>query len=74
MKYVLRVIAAIPMIAAAIGAIAGFILAIDYPIVALYGIASVYTTAVCIEHYESTVRTLINIIRLLCNNTPCYGE
>jgi hypothetical protein len=74
MKYIIRFIAAIPMIAAAIGSIAGFVLAIDYPIVALYAVSSVYTTAICIEHYESTVRTLINIIRVLCDKTPCYDE
>ena len=70
----LRFIAAIPMIAAGLSVIAGIILAIDYPIVALYAIASLYTTFICIEHYESTVRTLINIIRVLCDKTPCYEE
>lgn len=74
MKYIIRLIAAIPMITAAISTITGFVFAIDYPIIALYAIGSIYTTAVCIEHYESTVRTLINVIRVVCNKTPYYEK
>lgn len=74
MKYIIRFIAAIPMIIAAISTITGFVFAIDYPIIALYAIGSVYTTAVCIENYKRTVRTLINVIRVICNKTTCYDE
>lgn len=74
MKYIIRSIAAIPMIIAAISTITGFVFAIDYPIIALYAIGSIYTTAVCIENYERTVRTLINVIRVICNNTPYYEK
>lgn len=74
MKYIIRFIAAIPMLTAAISTITGFVFTIDYPIIALYAIGSIYTTAVCIEHYENTVRTLINVIRVICNKTPCYDE
>lgn len=74
MKYIIRLIAAIPMLTAAISTITGFILAIDYPIIALYGIASVYTFIVCATHYENTVRTLIDIIRVICNKTPYYEK
>lgn len=74
MKYVLRLVAAIPTIAAGLSIIAGFILAIDYPIVAFYAIASLYTTFICIEHYESTVHTLINVIRIICDKTPIYNQ
>ena len=74
MKYIIRLIAAIPILAAGVSTITGFILAIDYPIIALYGIASVYTFIVCATHYESTVRTLVNIIRVICNKTPYYEK
>ena len=74
MKYIIRLIAAIPMLAAGVSTIAGFILAIDYPIIALYGIASVYTFIVCATHYENTVHTLVNIVRVICNKTPYYDK
>lgn len=74
MKYVLRLIAAIPMIAAGLSTIVGFVLAIDYHIIGLYAVASVYSFIICATHYESTCRILINIVRVICDKTPCYEE
>lgn len=72
MKYVLRIIAAIPMIAAGLAALAAFIIAIDIHIVALFGIALSYSFAVCAANYEKSVVELRNFLRVLCDTTLEY--
>lgn len=67
MKYVIKFLAVIPTIAAIISSIASFIFALDYPIVILHTIASAHVVIVCVEHYEDTVRSLNDIINLICN-------
>lgn len=67
MKYVIKLLAAVPTIAAIVSAIASFIFALDYPIVILHTIASAHVVIVCVEHYGDTVRSLSDIINLVCN-------
>ena len=67
MKYVIKFLAVIPTIAAIVSSIASFIFALDYPIVILHTIASAHVVIVCVEHYGDTVRSLNDIINLVCN-------
>lgn len=67
MKYVIKLLAVIPTIAAIVSSIASFIFALDYPIVILHTIASAHVVIVCVEHYGDTVRSLSDIINLVCN-------
>ena len=71
-QYLLRLVAAIPMLAAGLAALAGFIIAIDIHIVALFGIALSYSFAVCVANYEKTVVELRNFLRVLCDTTLEY--
>lgn len=67
MKYVIKLLAVIPTIAAIVSVIASFIFALDYPIVILHTIASAHVVIVCVEHYGDTVHSLSDIINLVCN-------
>ena len=71
-QYLLRLVAAIPMLAAGIATLTAFIIAIDIHIVALFGIALSYTFAVCAANYEKTVVELKNFLRVLCDTTLNY--
>lgn len=73
-QYLLRLVAAIPMLAAGLAALAAFIIAIDIHIVALFGIALSYSFAVCAVNYEKSVVELRNFLKVLCDTTLSYGE
>lgn len=71
-QYLLRLVAAIPMLAAGLAALAAFIIAIDIHIVTLFGIALSYSFAVCAANYEKTVVELRNFLKVLCDTTLEY--
>lgn len=71
-QYVIRLIAVIPMLAAGLAALAALIIAIDIHIVALFGVALIYSFAVCAANYEKTVVELRNFLRVLCDTTLEY--
>ena len=73
-QYLLRLVAAIPMLAAGFAALAAFIIAIDIHIIALFGVALVYSFAVCAANYEKTVVELRNFLKVLCDTTLSYSE
>lgn len=74
MKYLIRIIAIIPSATATISSIVALIVALDYPIAVFYALGLFSAAAVCLKNYESTVRSLINIIKVICDKTICYDE
>lgn len=69
MKYVIRLLATLPMIGAGIAAIVFFIMAFEENTWILASISSSFSFAVCAEHYEETVVSVRDFIKTICDNT-----
>lgn len=63
MKYLIRLLAAIPMIGAGIAIIWFMVMSFDEWPYILVSIANVYTFMVCAHHYEESVRILALFIK-----------
>lgn len=69
MKYILRFVAAIPMMSAGISMVFSFAYAFDYPWFALLAIGNFFTLQVTSAHYEETVKAISAFLRVLCDKT-----
>ena len=68
MKYIIRFMAAIPMLGAGIALIMFGVMAFEKPLWVLEAIASFYSFMVCATHYEDTVRHLAIFINLMAKD------
>ena len=68
MKYIVRLMAAIPMLGAGIALIMFVVMAFENPLWVLEAIASFYSFMVCATHYEDTVRHLATFIKLMAKD------
>ena len=68
MKYIVRLMAAIPMLGAGIALIMFGVMAFNNPLWILEAIASFCSVMVCATHYEDTVRHLANFIKLMAKD------
>ena len=70
MKYIIRLLAVLPMIGAGVATIVFFILAFEENnIWILVSISSAFSFAVCAEHYEETAVGVRDFIKTICDNT-----
>lgn len=58
MKYIIRLMAAIPMLGSAIATLFLFVLSFDYSILVIPTVLSLFGFPVCAKHYEETVKEL----------------
>lgn len=70
MKYVIRLLATLPMIGAGVATIVFFVMAFgENNIWILTSISSAFSFAVCAEHYEETVISVRDFIKIICDST-----
>lgn len=69
MKYIIRLVATVPMIAAALSMLFSFIMAFDYPLLVLLAIGNFFALRVACTYYENTVDDIVEFLRTLCNKT-----
>lgn len=74
MKYVLRLVAAIPVLSIGFALITVVVLALDYHWLVIVSIGLGFAFANVLSNYEQTVDDLIHLIILLCNKTPRYNK
>ena len=74
MKYVLRIIASIPMLSVAISGIIIFVLAMDYTPLVIIVIADFFAFSLLASEYEGTVVKLVNFFKKLTEKTLVYHE
>lgn len=69
MKYIIRLLAAVPMLGAGVAAIVFGVMAFDNAMWILATICNIYSFLVCAIHYEDTVRSLAIFIKLMAEDT-----
>lgn len=69
MKYIIRLIATVPMVSAALSMIISLIVAFDYPVCVLLAIGNFFALRVTSMYYEDTVDDIVEFLRMLCNKT-----
>ena len=69
MKYIIRLIAVVPMVSAAVSMIACIAIAFDYPSVILLAIGNFFALQVACHYYEETVDGVVSFLRMLCDKT-----
>lgn len=69
MKYIIRLIATVPMVSAALSMIISLIVAFDYPVCVLLAIGNFFAVQVACFHYEDTVHAISAFLRMLCDKT-----
>lgn len=68
MKYILRFVACIPMIAVGISFVISLVFAFEYPIVVLLTIGNFFAMQVVCAYYEETVEALADFLRKMCDD------
>lgn len=68
MKYIIRFIAAIPMMAAMIIFFVMFFMAFEYPLLIIAVIPQGFAAFICVENYELTVRHLSVFIKMMAED------
>ena len=69
MKYIIRLIATVPMLSAAASMIACVVIAFDYPLVILLAIGNFFVLQITCHYYEETVDSIVAFLRMLCDKT-----
>ena len=69
MKYIIRFVAAVPMMSAGISMVFSFACAFSYPWFALLAIGNFFALQVACAHYEETVKAISAFLRVLCDKT-----
>lgn len=69
MKYIISLIAAVPMISAALSMIISLIMAFEYPVCALLAIGNFFALRVACAYYEDTVDDIVEFLRKVCDKT-----
>ena len=72
MKYIIRFIAAIPMLCVGLSMLFALIYAFEYPIFALLAIGNFWAFVWISYYYECIVDEICDFIKELCNKTPVY--
>lgn len=68
MKYIIRLLAAIPMLSTGIATFVFFVLAFGDAMYVLAAIESLFGYIMCIAHYESTVRSIAKFLKLMAED------
>lgn len=74
MKYIIRLIAAIPMLATGLSMVFFFVLAFEYSIFVLLAIGDFLAFIFISNRYEYMVDELRDLVKTICNETPIYHE
>lgn len=69
MKYIIRLIATVPMVSAALSMIISLIVAFEYPVCALLTVGNFFALRVTCVYYEDTVDDIVEFLRMLCDKT-----
>ena len=69
MKYIIRFVAAVPMMSAGLSMMFSAIYAFDYPWFALLAIGNFFALHTCSSNYEDSVDSLVEYLRMLCDKT-----
>lgn len=69
MKYIIRFVAVVPMVSAALSMLFALIIAFDYPLLVLLAIGNFFALRVACTYYEDTVDDIVEFLRMLCNKT-----
>ena len=72
MKYIIRFIAAIPMLSVGISMLFALIYAFEYPLFILLAIGNFWAFAWISHYYEYIVDETCDFIKKMCNKTPVY--
>jgi len=74
MKYIIRLIAAIPMLATGLSMVFFLVLAFEYSIFALLAIGDFLAFIFISNYYEYMVDELKDVVKTICDKTPVYHE
>ena len=69
MKYIIRFVAVVPMVSAALSMLFALIMALDYPLLVLLAIGNFFAVQVACSHYEDTVHAISAFLWMLCDKT-----
>lgn len=69
MKYIIRLIAIIPMVSVTLSMMFALIVAFDYPLLVLLAIGDFFAVQLVCVHYEDTVHAVSAFLRMLCDKT-----
>jgi len=69
MKYIIRFIAIVPMVSAALSMMFAIGFAFDYPLLVLLAIGDFFAMQLACFHYEETVHAISAFLRMLCDKT-----
>ena len=72
MRYIIRFIAAIPMLSVGISMLFALIYAFEYPLFAILAIGNFWAFVWISHYYECIVDEICDFIKELCNKTPVY--
>ena len=74
MKYIIRLIAAVPMLATGLSMVFFLVLAFEYSIFALLAIGDFLAFIFMSNYYEYMVDELKDLVKTMCDKTPVYHE
>ena len=72
MKYIIRFIAAIPMLSIGLSMLFALVYAFEYPLFALLAIGNFWAFVWISHYYECIVDETCDFIKEMCNKTPVY--
>ena len=72
MKYIIRLLAALPALGVGISVIFFFVLSFDVPVLVILAALNSLALILLLYYYENIVSELINFIQILLNKTPSY--